>query len=552
MRPQILVVEDSNEIGLLEQRILEREGYEVTRVASGGEALAFVRDRVPDLILSDIMMPEIDGYRLLELLRADPRLTAVPVIFVSALGDAQSVERGRRLGVDQYLVKPFTSEQIRSTVSGTLRRYGELKRAQLIGHTASAPAPQDFAPTGIAPIDDRAGGLGRGRCYLTVGGVGGGAGVLAVQFLHRALEKGEGALLVTTERLDSVLYAGASIGLDLEPHLRSGRLIVSGLVERFEYMLETRDDVTALTSEIAAYAAECGATRMVVSSILTLLCSAPRLVLSAPLVGHLVSSLEATGATTLLVSDEPVTAHEELAEAYLKRTTFGTMLLAKEGETRGTGTIRFERLQGIPAEPSPCTFRVAFGTGLVTVDPAAAPHVYDELDALKRRVEVELAAAGQDETGLAPLGEGNYRLRDPFVLYLRDCLGAALKVTRECAVVVCRFDLEREDGSTGPETVVHPRDLGTVLAGQEILAWAQPTELVAVALGADTAHGERLRDRLARWLGAFATEHGLVLRELQAVVGAYPADGATVDTVLETVDRRLARTDARAATHAVA
>ena len=161
---------------------------------------------VPDLVVSDIMMPEVDGYRLLERLREDPRLAPVPVIFLSALGDATSLERGNRLGVEHYLVKPFTAKQLLSVVSGTLRRYAELRRVQVIKQDAasdSSPRALDLEATGIGPIDDQIGGLCRGRVYVGQGGVGDGKGVLAVQFLHRALERGDGAVLVTTDRVDT-------------------------------------------------------------------------------------------------------------------------------------------------------------------------------------------------------------------------------------------------------------------------------------------------------------------------------------------------------------
>src|SRR6476659_11476097 len=166
MRPHILVVDDSDEVRLLATRILEREGYQVTAADSGVSALKLVQTTIPDLVVSDIMMPEVDGYRLLERLRAEPRLAAIPVIFLSALGDATSLERGNRLGVEHYLVKPFTAKQLLAVVSGTLRRYAELRRVRVIPPPTPAvgptPPPLDFEPTGIGPIDDQVGGLCRG------------------------------------------------------------------------------------------------------------------------------------------------------------------------------------------------------------------------------------------------------------------------------------------------------------------------------------------------------------------------------------------------------
>ena len=551
MRPHILVVDDSDEVRFLATRILEREGYQVTAADSGVSALKFVQTTIPDLVVSDIMMPEVDGYRLLERLRADPRLAAIPVIFLSALGDATSLERGNRLGVEHYLVKPFTAKQLLAVVSGTLRRYAELRRVRVIPPASAAgptPPPLDFEPTGIGPIDDQVGGLCRGRVYLAGGG-GGGKAVLAVQFLHRALERGDGAVLVTTDRVDTVLYVGNSVGLDLQSHVRSGKLIVVGVAERFEFALETRDDVVALAAEIAAYGAECGATRVAVNSILTILCSAPRLVLSAPLMTDLVDGLERSGATTLLLADEPVTPQEELATAYLKRTAFGTIVVSRESQGRGTGTLKLERMHGATAETDGVPFRVAFGTGLVTVDPSATPHVYDELEELRRRVQLEMASGEGDATGLASVLGGGYRLRDPFALFLRDCVAAALKATERCALVVARYAFDA--GAAGTPSLGAP-DFDEVLAGQEILCWAHPGECAVVALGADEDDARALAARLREWFALQAERAASRLRAFAVASAAYPADGATIDGLLENIGRTLARAEDRDAPQAVA
>jgi CheY-like chemotaxis protein len=554
MRPHILVVDDSDEVRLLASRILEREGYQVTAADSGVSALEILQTVVPDMVVSDIMMPEVDGYRLLERMREDPRLLAVPVIFLSALGDATSLERGNRLGVEHYLVKPFTAKQLLAVVSGTLRRYAELRRVHVINReaaSAAAPRPLDFEPTGIAPLDDQVGGLCRGRVYLGQGAGGGAKGVFSVQFLHRCLERGEGAVLVTTERVDTVLYVGSSVGLDLRPHVRSGKLVVVGLAERFEYALETRNDVVALAAEIGSYAAECQATRIVINSILTILCSAPRLVLSAPLMTDLVDGLERTGATTLVLSDDPVTPQEELANAYLKRSSFGTIVLGSEAHGRGTGVLRLERMHGVTNESSEgLPFRVGLGTGLVTGVPAATPHVYDELEELRRHVAVEMASAADDVTGLMATVSGGVRLRDPFVLFLRDCVAAALKVTERCALIVARFQLDAEGEQAAPS--ITAQDLSEVLAGQEILCWLNPTEVAVVALGAGPDDGAALSERLRTWLAARADGAGCTLGSFRGAAASYPADGATIDDLLECLGRTLGKNDDTASKQAVA
>ena len=536
-----MVVDDDLEMRRLVSHILQLEGYRVTQAASGANALELVQREVPDLVVLDIMMPNIDGYEVLERLRSDSRLTALPVIFLSALGDATSIERGRKLGVDHYLVKPFAQKQLLSTVSGTLRRYAELRRAWTKQRPAAQPAaPADFVPTGVGPVDDQVGGLSRGHVYLALGRVGAAKSVLAIQFLHAGLDRGEGAVLITTDRLETVLYVASSVGLDLRPHMRSGRLVVLGLADRFEYLLETREDIAGVLAEVAAHAATCGATRIAVVSILTVLCSTPRLPLSAPVMTDLVSGLERTGATTLLVSDEPVTHQEELAAAYLKRTAFGTIVLDKGPGGSALGVVRLERMLGTATEPRAQAFRVAHGVGLVSADPAAEPDVYDKLAELRHRIELEAASAEEGRAGLVRLVAGGYRLGDAFALFLRECLAAALRVTEQCALLVVRFEM-RGAGDAGAE--LSGEDLAGLLASQEILCWLHPAEIVILALGADAGHAALLEVRLRRRLHEIATRRDGRLAAFQATKAIYPHGGDTVEALLDAVGHELARAD---------
>jgi len=95
-----------------------------------------------------------------------PGFAAVPVVFLSALGDATSLARGNRLGVEHYLVKPFTAKQLLAVVSATLRRHADLRRRRGNVALARDPRQSDVEPSGIAPLDELCGGLSRGRVYL--------------------------------------------------------------------------------------------------------------------------------------------------------------------------------------------------------------------------------------------------------------------------------------------------------------------------------------------------------------------------------------------------
>jgi CheY-like chemotaxis protein len=536
MPARILVVDDTESTRLLVTRTLEREGYRVVAADSAKAALAAVGEALPDLIVSDIMMPDMDGYELLERLRADPRYRAIPVVFLSALGEPTWVEKGYKLGVEHYLVKPFTPAQLLSTLAGTLRRYSELREARVAPET-SAPPPPDFEPTGIMPIDDQVGGLSRGRVYLVLGLPGAGKAVLGVQFLNEALERGEHALLVATDRLDTVLYVASSVGLDLRRHIRAERLAAFGLADGFEQLVEARADVVALAHEIAEYARGIEATRMVVTSVLTLLCSTPRLALSAPLMTDFVTGLEKAHATTLLLAEDPVTHHEELAKAYLKRTAFGTIVLEQQ-EGRSRGRLKLERMQGVATEPEGRCFRVASGAGLVSVAADAGLDVYQRIGELRERGELESASAEDDGSGLVA-SQKRMRLRDSFVLFLRDCLNAAAQATEQYGLVLTRTELAAGGGDV--VTSFSAQEMSQGLSPQEILCWAQGGELAVVALGAGMAHAEQLALRLRMRVEELARVRGVTVARFDAAVVARPQNGLTVDALLEALTREVGR-----------
>jgi two-component system chemotaxis sensor kinase CheA len=101
----ILVVDDSITSRSLEKSILEAHGYRVRTAVDGMEALEMLRAETADLIITDIQMPRLDGFALVEALKADPKLNRIPVIIVSSLERTEDQERGLTLGADAYVVK---------------------------------------------------------------------------------------------------------------------------------------------------------------------------------------------------------------------------------------------------------------------------------------------------------------------------------------------------------------------------------------------------------------------------------------------------------------
>jgi putative two-component system response regulator len=118
----ILFVEDNWEIMSVMRDFLEAEDYRVTCAANGKEALAAFEREAPDLIVSDVMMPHMDGFELLQAVRAHPGGTGVPFLFLSARTETQSTSLARRLGADDYIFKPFSPDDLLVAVRAKLER----------------------------------------------------------------------------------------------------------------------------------------------------------------------------------------------------------------------------------------------------------------------------------------------------------------------------------------------------------------------------------------------------------------------------------------------
>lgn len=118
---QILVVEDDKTVAEVVSRYLVREGFGVEHVADGGVALARVQDRMPDLIVLDLMLPGVDGREVCRRVRA---VSDVPIIMLTALGETGDRIAGLELGADDYLAKPFSPRELVARVKNVLKRSG--------------------------------------------------------------------------------------------------------------------------------------------------------------------------------------------------------------------------------------------------------------------------------------------------------------------------------------------------------------------------------------------------------------------------------------------
>ena len=109
---KILVVDDHRTVGMLLEAVLKLRGYEVLFAESGAEGIELARNERPALIFLDIMMPAMDGFKACELLKQDPVTKDIPVIFLSARGEAVAKDRGRQVGGDGFVKKPFKTLEL--------------------------------------------------------------------------------------------------------------------------------------------------------------------------------------------------------------------------------------------------------------------------------------------------------------------------------------------------------------------------------------------------------------------------------------------------------
>ncbi len=122
MTKKLLVVDDDPGLLLAVSETLIAEGFEVITARRGAEAMVRIAENLPDLIISDIRMPGMDGYALVRNLRSSPRTRLVPIIFLTAKDEVADRIAGFRTGVDAYLTKPFESEELIAIVKSILER----------------------------------------------------------------------------------------------------------------------------------------------------------------------------------------------------------------------------------------------------------------------------------------------------------------------------------------------------------------------------------------------------------------------------------------------
>jgi two-component system, OmpR family, alkaline phosphatase synthesis response regulator PhoP len=121
----ILVVDDEKDLLDLIEYNLRKEGFDVLKAENGEDGIQMAKEHNPDLVLLDIMMPKMDGIEVCDLMKKDPKLKQIPIIFLTARGDEKTEVEGLNKGGDDYITKPISTTKLISRIKAVLRRFDE-------------------------------------------------------------------------------------------------------------------------------------------------------------------------------------------------------------------------------------------------------------------------------------------------------------------------------------------------------------------------------------------------------------------------------------------
>ncbi len=133
---KLLVIEDEDDLRTSIKSLLESSNYEVITAPDGLEGVRIAKEVIPDLIICDIMMPKLNGYKVIETLRKEKKLASVPFIFLTARDEISDIRSGMELGADDYLIKPFHAPQLLKAIETRLTRFETI-------HPRAVPSTSD-------------------------------------------------------------------------------------------------------------------------------------------------------------------------------------------------------------------------------------------------------------------------------------------------------------------------------------------------------------------------------------------------------------------------
>lgn len=153
---RLLLIDDDPNLILLVKDYLEFRGYEVITAGNGREALEVLEQEMPDMIICDVMMPEMDGIAFVQHVREDPRTNWIPVLFLSAKGQSQDRVKGLNTGADVYMVKPFEPEELVAQVESSLKQSKRLldrpTKGADVGPKIHVPPTVELTPTELKVV----------------------------------------------------------------------------------------------------------------------------------------------------------------------------------------------------------------------------------------------------------------------------------------------------------------------------------------------------------------------------------------------------------------
>jgi CheY-like chemotaxis protein len=149
MTKRILLIEDDTVLRENTAELLELAGYEVRTAANGSKGIQKSKEYLPDVIVCDIMMPEVDGYGVLETLSQEPSTKSIPFIFLSAKTERKDVRRGMELGADDYITKPFTESELIGAIESRLAKMAILRETVAKGNSEPGSASPESRITSI-------------------------------------------------------------------------------------------------------------------------------------------------------------------------------------------------------------------------------------------------------------------------------------------------------------------------------------------------------------------------------------------------------------------
>lgn len=156
---KVLIVDDDQTLQLALSRRLQTQGFEVTLASSGQEALLLLDQAMPDIVVSDVVMPDMDGFEFCRSLRNKPNGQLVPFIFLSSLAEVNSRVEGHLMGADDYLVKPFHIQELIAKMKGLMIRaeqvHHEVERLVNAAQTKLLQASPPPAPLPLTPAEEK-------------------------------------------------------------------------------------------------------------------------------------------------------------------------------------------------------------------------------------------------------------------------------------------------------------------------------------------------------------------------------------------------------------